>query len=226
MTTRRRVFRGPDLTGRTFERLFVIERTTFDGRKWKWRCRCACGSEVDVIGQNLVRGNTRSCGCFHSQRVKETFTTHGFCAEGPPKTEYRIWNCIQQRCQNPKNPNWPNYGGRGIRLCAQWQTFEGFFADVGPRPSPDLTLDRKDNNGDYEPGNVRWATQAEQIRNRRSSVIVEHAGEKLSVTEWGRRFGIEPKTLKNRLFHQKLSFEEATSRPGRKACVGGSPPPA
>jgi len=153
-----------DLTGQTFGRWTVLE---FKGQA-KWLCRCSCGTEKVVGGSSLRRGNSTSCGCFQREDVSRRTRTHGHKAGGKYTPEYIAWANIIARCENPKHKAYPNYGGRGITICGRWrESFESFLADVGPRPSDDNSLDRIDNDGHYEPGNVRWATISEQAKNRR-----------------------------------------------------------
>ncbi len=124
------------------------------------------------------------------------------------RATYGAWAAMLGRCRNPKLPNFPPYGGRGITVCARWLKFENFLADMGPKPSPDLSLDRIDNNGNYEPSNCRWATPFDQANNRRSTVKIEYLGRRLSVHEWAREVGLKPSTLRFRLDHG-IPLEEA-----------------
>lgn len=153
-----------DMTGRTFGRWTVLGPVGADRNgSAMWTCRCACGVERLVVGTNLRNGGSRSCGCLKLDRLAAK-VRHGMA----DTLAYKRWESIKQRCTNPKNPSYKNYGGRGITMCAEWAaSFERFFADVGECPGPGLSLDRIDNDGNYEPGNVRWATNSEQMRNRR-----------------------------------------------------------
>lgn len=113
----------------------------------------------------MLRGESRSCGCLKDEILKTASRTHGHSS--PVSPEYRAWNNMRNRCSNPKVNHYQDYGGRGIRVCARWQIFENFLADMGRRPSPLYTLERMDNDGNYEPGNCKWATRYEQQHNKR-----------------------------------------------------------
>lgn len=149
------------LLGRRFGKLTVVERTGSNKRhNALWKCRCDCGNETLVSSPLLIKGRTKSCGCL-------TVATHG---ESGSRT-YRIWNHMKQRCSNPNTKQWMDYGGRGIRVCERWEKYENFLADMGIAP-PRLTLERGNANGNYEPENCRWATYAEQSRNKRLTRFV------------------------------------------------------
>lgn len=148
-------------TGRKFGRLTVLAED-----ESRWRCVCDCGRKTVVSAGNLRSGNTRSCGCLRTRGHRAIARSLG----GGRSPEYAAWNAMLQRCHNPKNRSFKNYGARGITVCERWrESFDAFLADVGPRPSPDLSLDREHNDCGYEPGNVRWATRFEQRANRRDS---------------------------------------------------------
>jgi hypothetical protein len=172
--------RYPDMANKRFGRLFVVgvSRTTPDHRVY-WSCWCDCGKEKEVRADSLRSGAIQSCGCLGIERrsaaTAAVCTTHGLLRnidgagkQVPP--EYRAWTAAKQRCFNAGHPRYPDWGGRGIRMCEAWtNSFEAFFADMGRRPSEKHSLDRIDVNGHYEPGNCRWADAATQRANRRDS---------------------------------------------------------
>jgi hypothetical protein len=158
--------------GDRFGRLTLLEDV---GSKWGyrlWRCLCDCGKPVTALSHNLKRGSTRSCGCLrtevHRAALLKQNLRHGCAKRGRWTREYGAWKDIKRRCLNPKFKQWKDYGGRGIQVCDRWlSSFENFLADVGLRPSSRHSIDRINNDGNYEPGNVRWATKAEQEANKR-----------------------------------------------------------
>ena len=139
---------------------------------------------------------------------------HGQAKKGQNSKEYRTWGDMISRCENPSVERYPRYGGRGIKICERWRrSFADFFADVGAAPSPELTLDRIDNNGNYEPGNIRWATRAEQTKNGSRTRWIEFRGERRTICEWADHVGVNRTTLQARLDRCGWSVERALTTP-------------
>ena len=161
-----------DLTGKVSFRLTALRRSNRKANgTYFWLCRCECGTEIEVRASAFNAGNTKSCGCLKAEKCiarGKASRTHGDTVNGKPSVEWTLWRAIRTRCENPNSKDFKYWGARGIKVCERWQAFENFLADVGRKPHPSLSLDRWPNNdGDYEPGNVRWATVNQQINNRR-----------------------------------------------------------
>jgi len=182
-----------DITGETYGRYAVV---CFAGRfgdrkRPYWLCRCSCGTLKSVLGDNLRYGKIVSCGCYNLELV----TRHGRSKH----PLYPTYKGMVTRCYNPKANNYPDYGGRGIKVCERWvNSFEDFVLDMGERPDG-CTMDRIDNDGNYEPSNCRWATHIEQANNKNNNTILEHDGRKLTICEWSREIGVTPDTICKRI---------------------------
>ena len=193
-----------DLTGQRFERLVVIAPAPTKGRETFWQCCCDCGAELAVRTSNLRHGRAGSCGC----RQRDAVTTHGLC-NAP---EYKPWASMIERCTKPESPSWPYYGAKGVTVHPTLMTIEGFIAEIGPRPSPEHTIDRIANKGHYEPGNIRWATHVVQCRNRSSNRLITYGGRTLCLAAWEEETGIPQATIAYRL-RVGWSVERALSQP-------------
>jgi hypothetical protein len=166
------------------------------GTVWYVECCCDCGTTKDLICKHIVSGHTKSCGCFNLKMERVGRVTHGQSKTGT----YRSWTAMQTRCHNPNSKYYAQYGGRGIKVCDRWRSsFEDFLADMGERPEG-MTLDRFPNvDGDYEPGNCRWATTEQQANNRQDSVYLEHDGRRMTISQWSRETGFGLGTISVRL---------------------------
>lgn len=178
-----------DLTGKKFGRLTVIERcpveyTKTGNKVFKWKCQCDCGNTVNVVHSNLIKGVSGSCGCMQKEMASKRFSTHRM-----RKTRiYDIYANMKQRCENPNNPRYKSYGGRGISVCPEWLGKQGVqnFIDWSMTNgyNDELTLDRIDNNKGYYPDNCRWTTQEIQRNNQRKSIWIEIIGIKKTLKQW------------------------------------------
>ncbi len=160
--------RALDLSGQRFTRLLVVAKADPIGGRTAWHCVCDCGAPVTTLTDRLTRGQTKSCGCWSADKARTRCSTlnlrHGM--KGTP--EYDAWSNMLDRCRRVASAAFWFYGGRGITVCQAWRdSFEAFYDHIGPRPSSKHSLDRIDNDGNYEPGNVRWATMTQQNSNKR-----------------------------------------------------------
>lgn len=205
-----------DLSGQRFGRLSVIAYGGKNGRANTWICRCACGSYLDVVVASLRAGNTQSCGCLHRDGMSARFYKHG--ERRPGTSEYESWQGMIKRCENPNTEKYRLYGARGVRVCARWRrSFTNFLADMGRRPSKRHSLDRfPDNNGDYRPGNCRWATARQQAQNTRRNRMLAFRGERLCMAAWARRYRMSSRLIYERL-QRGWSVAEALGRRSRCA---------
>jgi len=200
--------RTKDLTGEKFNRLTVLGldhlKEMKRGHRFLWLCGCDCGNTALVASDKLKSSHTKSCGCLKKEFLKNNplRLTHGESAGGKLSTEYWRWFSMKARCYNPHNKSYPAYGGRGITVCNRWiNDFAAFLADMGRCP-PKYMLDRIDVNGNYEPGNCRWASFSESVMNKRPRGIqVPIGGKTQCILEWAKELGISYGTALRR--HKK-----------------------
>ncbi len=178
-----------DLTGKRFVDLEVVELDIENSSKrTRWLCKCVCGKTKSILSGSLLDGKSLSCGCKVGENIAKAQTKHGMCKS----SEYKIWNIMVQRCRTDRS--YASYSMKGIKVCERWSYphgFVNFYEDMGPRPSAKHSIDRIDNNGNYEPSNCRWATAKQQARNKTSNVVVEIDGKKKCISEWAEELGIE-----------------------------------
>lgn len=179
-------------------------------------CRCNCGNVFIVVRSSLKNGQTKSCGCFQKEWIGNNRRTHGLSTT----PEYSIWRDIKSRCLSSKNVAFPDYGGRGITVCDRWldpkNGLQNFILDMGKRPATSLSIDRHPNkDGNYEPGNCRWATTTEQSRNKRNNVNLTHDGKTQCLSDWAKELGVKRNTLDYRL-RKGWSVQEVLSTSTRK----------
>ncbi|MBW4525041.1 MAG: hypothetical protein KME18_07570 [Phormidium tanganyikae FI6-MK23] len=181
-----------DLTGQTFGRLTVLSKAGTDkDSKTIWECLCECGQTKLVITNRLRRGITQSCGCLYNDVHTKHSRSHS--------PLYRVWSQMKGRCTNPKHPKYASYGGRGITVCDRWLDFNNFQQDMGERPSPQHSLDRKDNDKGYCPENCRWATSAEQANNKRTNRFLTYQNKTLTLKQWSDHSGLSKAKIRQRL---------------------------
>lgn len=185
---------------------------SYRGSKYYYlKCVCVCGVEKDIREDHILSGRIVSCGCHKNEKARKRMTQHGRSYD----TIHAIWCGIIQRCTNPNLKSYRLYGGRGIKVCKRWlDSFEDFLADMGERPDVGYGVDRIDGDGDYEPGNCRWATPKQNARNMSTNVFVEYGGERLCLAEWAERVGVTDGTIKYRI--QMWGIERALTTPKLK----------
>lgn len=197
-----------DHTGKRYHRLTVVSLSTVktsDGKP-RWNCVCDCGVLTVVSSTNI--GRTKSCGCIISEAVRLSNTTHG----GYKSSEYSSYRAMITRCTNPNSSDYERYGKRGITVCQRWmESFENFMSDMKQKPAGNYSIERQNNNGNYEPNNCFWATPKQQANNRSSTVLNMYEGELLSISAVAEKAGIR-KDMLSRMLGQGYTFEAAVER--------------
>ena len=188
-----------DLTGERFGLLVVLQRSSArQNRHVLWDCACDCGRSAICASVNLKTGHTKSCGCLRGKSQ-----THGHARREGKTATYRVWCAMHNRCNDPASIRFQEYGGRGIVVCQEWNEFQSFLGDMGERPSPRHSIDRINNDGNYEPANCRWATSVEQANNKRTTTMLTVNGKTMPVMEWVRELGFSPPRAAGTLIRQR-----------------------
>ena len=205
-----------DLIGLTFGRLTVISKaetrkTPNGSRRTYWVCKCNCGNVKEICEYSLKRGLTVSCGCYRKEKSPLNGIKHGMARS----RLYNIWKHMKSRCYNPNIKNYKDYGGRGISICNEWvENFECFYTwAIKNGYSEELSIDRIDVNGNYSPSNCRWTDRVGQQNNKRNNRILEYGGEKMTMAQLSRKFGISRSKIEKSI-KKGLSVDEIVSREG------------
>lgn len=196
------------LEGKKFNMLTVIEKDGHMGKKVLWKCICECGNYTHVSTNDLTSNNTKSCGCYNKDAIKNRSITHGLS-----KTQiYHSWTAMKDRCFNKNSNRYKDYGGRGITICDKWLSFEGFYEDMGDSFKPNLSIDRIDYNKNYELSNCKWSNCTEQANNKRNVKLYEYNGIKDSLNNICRELNLNRALVYNRI-RKGWSIEKAIEKP-------------
>lgn len=197
-----------DITGQKFNEWTVLgyshKKVYSRSPRRFWVCQCSCGTIRPVDEKNLVFGRSTACGC-----TRKTTQTHGMSNTAT----YNSWRGMLERCNSPSHSSYHNYGGRGIAVCPEWKSFESFLEDMGECPSNSHSIDRIDNDGNYEPGNCQWVTQTEQGNNTRANHVITFSGKTMTMKQWANETGIKYSTLAARLNILGWSIERSLTKP-------------
>ena len=204
-----------EVLGQRFKRLTVLRelpnRRNPNGESRRWcLCRCDCGKEVVIQVGKLLSGNTGSCGCLSRDTTRKRSLKHGHNRAGEYNSTYKSWSHMKDRCLNPRNKSYSYYGGRGITVCDRWLDYANFLEDMGEKPKG-MSIDRINNDGNYEPDNCRWANAKQQNRNKRWNVWIEFQGRRMILTDWAKLIGISRMGLVRRL--NEWSLADALTKP-------------
>lgn len=192
--------------GQKFRRLTVLAAPSRrKGERQLWTCRCDCGNIRNFVAKNVKKNHTKSCGCLKNA------PTHGL--SGSP--EYHVWEAMVARCTNPKCPEFPNYGGRGVTICERWRKFESFYAEMGPRPTSKHSIDRINNEGDYEVANCHWTTRDKQNRNKRNNHFLTLNGVTKCISDWAEQGNVSCGLLSYRIRIKRMDLKQALAIPPR-----------
>jgi hypothetical protein len=201
-----------------FNRLTVIEHAGVNKlNKTLYKVVCDCGNEKICYATELRSGHTKSCGCFRAEASSLRRTTHGATKNKKISSEFSTWCSMRQRCNDKKDSKYHRYGGRGIKVCDRWlNSFENFLLDMGEKPSKEYSIDRIDNNGNYEPNNCRWATKKQQANNTSTNKFINYNGENMTIMQASERSGIAYYTVLDRATKNKDVFNKVIRKVDKK----------
>jgi hypothetical protein len=188
----------------------ILRKFRGTGRHYMADAQCSCGTLRTMRADAITTGKSKSCGCKKGQKISEAFTVHGGTLNNPK--EYKTWKEMRQRCLNPSNHKYKDYGARGISICKEWDSFSVFLKDMGERPEG-KTLGRINNDGNYEPSNCQWETPLQQANNTRRNILIEHEGKSQTVSQWSAETGIKAGTIQKR-FHSGKTPSQILNRVG------------
>lgn len=204
-----------DLTGKVYGKLIVVGRVHNKGKYPAWLCKCECGNEHIVLGTSLQQGNVTSCGCYHREIASITNIKH----QKSKDKIYKEWSGIKTRCFNEKFYKYKDYGGRGITMCDRWRdSFEAFYEDVSKLPhfgEKGYSINRKNNDGNYEPDNVEWADKITQANNKRNNHLITYNGKTQTLAQWSKETGILSSVIIKR-FNLGWDVDEILTKPVRQ----------
>lgn len=202
-----------DLTNQKFGRLTVLEYIGHKGKRNLWKCRCECGKITEVVTYHLTKNIVKSCGCLRTEKLIERSTSHN----KRYSKIYNRWKGIKQRCLNPNQPSYINYGGRGITICDEWKNdFMSFYNwSMQNGYAEKLTIDRINNDGNYEPSNCRWVDRKTQNNNTRANHLLTYNGKTLNISQWANLYNLSYSCLKTRI-RNGWSIEKALLTPVKK----------
>ena len=202
-----------DIAGQKFGRLLVVEIDTANvNKRIRWICKCDCGNTISVSGGNIKSGHTVSCGCFRTEKSKIP-KIHGLSQD----PLHNVWCLMRRRCYDIRRPEYKYYGGRGIKVCEQWDNnFLPFYQwALSNGYKSNLTIDRIDNDGNYEPLNCRWATMSEQCNNKSSNRLLTYLGKTQNLSQWAIEYNMNPDTLRARIYVYGFSMEKSLTKPSK-----------
>ncbi len=201
-----------DLTGQKFDKLLVVDFAGIIKQKAFWLCKCDCGKIATLQSWPLRKGKVKSCGCLKIEVRK----THGHANRTGKSITYTSWDAMVQRCTNSKNGAYKDYGGRGITICKRWHTFENFLADMGERPSRELSIERIENNKGYYSENCKWGAKKIQQNNTRRNHYLVYRTQKMTISQWADELNISVNTIYTRINTLGWDVERTLSTPVRK----------